>query len=209
WAVYQAWPSQSRTETIHPFKAFCHLLALYLSYLLVPLVFFSIYAGWSGYYSLHEAVFVFLISAVLSYARFIEPNLIQVKTTQYQINADKRLKQPVRIALIADLHIGLFSGHERQLRQIVHKLNHVQPGLVVVAGDWTDEPENKLADALAVLEEIHAPDYSVNGNHDEQYPGPPIQELLRYALQVNQVMDIEGQIGEFDEFRHLDVGDLF
>src|SRR5690606_29800050 len=127
WAVYQAWSSQSRTETIHPFKAFCHLLAFYLSYLLVPLVFFSIYAGCSGYYSFHEAVFVFFISAVLSYARFIEPHLIQVKTTQYQINADKRLKQPVRIALIADLHIGLFSGHERQLRQIVHKLNHVQP----------------------------------------------------------------------------------
>ncbi len=57
----------------------------------------------------------------------------------------KRLKQPVKIALIADLHIGLFSGHERQLRQIVHKLNHIQPDLVVVAGDWTYEPENKLA----------------------------------------------------------------
>ena len=137
WAVAQAWSSQSRTETIHPFKAFGHLLAFYLAYLLIPLVFFSIYAGWTGYYSLHEAIFVFLLSGVLTYARFIEPHLIQVKTTQYQINADKRLKQPVKIALIADLHIGLFSGHERQLRQIVHKLNHIQPDLVVVAGDWT------------------------------------------------------------------------
>ena len=95
-----------------------------------------------------------------------------MKTTQYQINADKRLQKPVKIALIADLHIGLFSGHERQLRQIVHKLNHIQPDLVVVAGDWTYEPENKLAQELAVLKEIHAPVYSVNGNHDEQYPGP-------------------------------------
>src|SRR5690606_25767806 len=25
WAVYQAWSSQSRTETIQPFKASCHL----------------------------------------------------------------------------------------------------------------------------------------------------------------------------------------
>ncbi|UHT63844.1 metallophosphoesterase [Acinetobacter lwoffii] len=209
WAVAQAWSSQSRTETIHPFKAFGHLLAFYLAYLLIPLVFFSIYAGWTGYYSLHEAIFVFLLSGVLTYARFIEPHLIQVKTTQYQINADKRLKQPVKIALIADLHIGLFSGHERQLRQIVHKLNHIQPDLVVVAGDWTYEPENKLAQELAVLKEIHAPVYSVNGNHDEQYPGPPIRELLHYALQVNQVMDIEGQIVEFDEFRLLGVGDLW
>ncbi|HJE74279.1 MAG TPA: phosphohydrolase, partial [Acinetobacter johnsonii] len=27
WAVYQAWISQTNTETIHPFKAFVHLLA--------------------------------------------------------------------------------------------------------------------------------------------------------------------------------------
>ncbi len=32
WAISQAWLSQSRTETIHPFKAFIHLLAFYLSY---------------------------------------------------------------------------------------------------------------------------------------------------------------------------------
>lgn len=34
WAVSQAWISQSRTETIHPFKAFVHLLAFYLSSML-------------------------------------------------------------------------------------------------------------------------------------------------------------------------------
>lgn len=45
WAVYQAWISQTNTETIHPFKAFVHLLAFYLSYLLIPLFFFSLYAG--------------------------------------------------------------------------------------------------------------------------------------------------------------------
>ena len=92
WAVYQAWSSQSRTETIHPFKAFCHLLAFYLAYLLIPLVFFSIYAGWMGYYSIHESIFIFVISAVLSYARFIEPHLIRVETTPYQINPQQKLK---------------------------------------------------------------------------------------------------------------------
>ncbi len=35
WAFIQAWVHQSRTETIHPFKAFVHLLAFYLSYLLM------------------------------------------------------------------------------------------------------------------------------------------------------------------------------
>lgn len=209
WAVSQAWISQSRTQTIHPFKAFTHLLAFYLSYLLIPLFFFSIYAGFAGIYSIHEAIFVFLVSGVLCYARFVEPHLIQIKKTQYQLYENKKLLKPMKIALIADLHIGLFSGHERQLKLIVKKLNAVQPDLVVVAGDWTYEPEDKLAEELAVLKGIHAPVYSVNGNHDEQYPGPPIQELLKHALDTNQVMDIEGRIVEFNEFRLIGIGDLW
>lgn len=209
WGMAQAWLSQTRTETIHPFKAFVHLLAFYLSYLLFPLFFFSLYAGWSGYYSLHEAVFIFGLSCLLIYARFIEPHHVGVKTMQYQLNPEQKMQQLIKIALIGDLHIGLFSGHERQLNIIVTKINQQNPDLVLVAGDWTYEPENTLADELAVLKQIKAPVYSVNGNHDEQYPGPPIQNLLRHALKVNNVIDIEGQMVEFDEFRLLGVGDLW
>ncbi len=209
WGIAQAWLSQMRTETIHPFKAFVHLLAFYLSYLLIPLFFFSLFAGWSGYYSIHQAIFIFLLSCVLIYARFIEPQHVMVQTLQYQLNPEHNLQRPVKLALIADLHIGLFSGHERQLKIIVDKINQQNPDLVVVAGDWTYEPENTLADELAILQNINAPVYSVNGNHDEQYPGPPILNLLRHALKVNHVIDIEGQIVEFDEFRLLGVGDLW
>lgn len=209
WGIGQAWLSQTRTETIHPFKAFVHLLAFYLSYLLFPLFFFSLFAGWSGYYSIHEAIFIFLLSSLLIYARFIEPHHVVVKTQQYQLNPDQKMQKPIKLVLIADLHIGLFSGHERQLKIIVDKINQQNPDLVVVAGDWTYEPENTLAEELAILKQIVAPVYSVNGNHDEQYPGPPIQNLLRHALIINDVIDIEGQMVEFDEFRLLGVGDLW
>ncbi|MEO9348525.1 metallophosphoesterase [Acinetobacter radioresistens] len=209
WAVSQAWISQSRTETIHPFKAFVHLLAFYLSYLLFPLFFFSLYAGWSGYFNIHEAVFVFLLSSVLIYARFIEPHLVHVHRHQFSLNPEKPFQKPVKVALVADLHIGLFSGHERQLKIIVNKINQENPDIVVVAGDWTYEPENQLAKELEMLREIKALVYSVTGNHDEQYPGPPIQELLRHALESNNVIDIEGKIVEFDEFRLIGVGDLW
>ena len=209
WGIAQAWISQSRTETIHPFKSFVHLLAFYLSYLLFPLFFFSLYAGWIKIFSLHESIFAFLMSSLLIYARFIEPHMIRINYVHYDLGQKKPLPKPVRVALIADLHIGLFSGHERQLKQIVHKINQQQPDFVVVAGDWTYEPENKLAEELAVLKQIEAPVYSVNGNHDEQYPGPPIQQLLKDALEINNVMDIEGKIVEFDGFRLIGVGDLW
>lgn len=209
WAIAQAWKSQANTETIHPFKAFVHLLAYYLSYLLIPLCCFSLIAAYIDYYAWHEAIFIFLVSGLMIYARFIEPHFIHVKHLKYQMNATKPLAKPVKIALIADLHIGLFSGREKQLKLIVKKLNEQQPDLVVVAGDWTYEPENKLVSELAILKEIQAPVYSVNGNHDEQYPGPPIQALLKQALAENDVMDIEGQVVEFDDFRLIGVGDLW
>ncbi len=170
WAVSQAWRSQYCTETIHPFKAFVHLLVFYLSYLLFPLVIFTLYAGWSGYFSLHQSVFIFLLSVFLIYARFIEPHLVHVRQHQYRLNPNQPFAKSVKVALIADLHVGLYSGHERQLRIIVEKLNQAQPDIVVVAGDWTYEPEHKLVEELQVLRQIQAPVYSVPGNHDEQYP---------------------------------------
>ena len=209
WGISQTWISQSRTETIHPFKSFVHLLAFYLSYLLIPLLFFSIYAGWMDIFSLHQSIFIFLLSSLLIYARFIEPHTVHVQHLHYQFDQNKPFQKPIKVALLADLHIGLFSGHERQLKSIVKKVNLEQPDFVVVAGDWTYEPENQLAEELAILKEIQAPIYSVNGNHDEQYPGPPIQALLANALAVNNVMDIEGKIVEFDEFRLIGVGDLW
>ncbi|MFW1858591.1 metallophosphoesterase [Acinetobacter defluvii] len=209
WGIAQAWISQSRTETIHPLKSFVHLLVFYLSYLLFPLFFFSLYAGWVEYFSLHESIFIFLLSCLLIYARFIEPHLVRVDTHQYKLSAEQAFKKPFKVALIADLHIGLFSGHERQLKIIVKKINAQKPDIVVVAGDWTYEPENKLAEELAMLKDIEAPIYSVNGNHDEQYPGPPIQDLLAHALKVNNVIDIEGQMLEFEDFRLIGVGDLW
>ena len=48
WAFAQAWIHQARTETIHPFKAFVHLAAFYLSYLLIQLWIFSMYAASSA-----------------------------------------------------------------------------------------------------------------------------------------------------------------
>ena len=209
WGGIQAWISQSRTETIHPFKSFVHLLTYYLSWLLFPLILFSVYAGWTKVFSIHQSIFIFLLSSVLIYARFIEPYRLIITHVNYTLGQDQPFKKPVRVALIADLHIGLFSGDERQLKMIVKKINQQQPDFVVVAGDWTYEPENKLAQELEVLKQIQAPVYSVNGNHDEQYPGPPIQALLSHALEVNQVMDIEGKIVEFDEFRLMGVGDLW
>ncbi|MBF7691463.1 metallophosphoesterase [Acinetobacter pollinis] len=209
WATLQSWKSQSKTETIHPFKAFIHLLIFYQSYLFIPFLVFICTAYLYDRVSAITAGILGLLSIIFIYARFIEPNWLRTKHTSYQLDSQHPFHQPFKIALIADLHIGLFSGHEKQLETIVKIINKERPDIVVVAGDWTYEPENTLAEELSILKQIDVPVYSVLGNHDEEYPGPPIQELLNHALESNHIMDIEGKIVEFDHFRLLGVGDLW
>ena len=48
--------------------------------------------------------------------------MVRVDVHQYRLNPDRHFAKPVKVALIADLHIGLFSGHERQLKIIVKSL---------------------------------------------------------------------------------------
>jgi predicted MPP superfamily phosphohydrolase len=209
WAIVQAWRSSRCTETTQAFKAFALLLLFYLCYLLFPWLLLSLWQWWRGELSHLQAISSLLIAAVVIYARFIEPHRIAIKHSHLLLDPQRPLADTVKVALIADLHIGLYSGKERQLQQIVHKINQQQPDLVVVAGDWTYEPEQHLASELRVLRQIRCPIYSVNGNHDEQFPGPPIQHLLAEALSANQVSDIENKIVEFDQFRLLGVGDLW
>ncbi|KAA8731873.1 phosphohydrolase [Acinetobacter qingfengensis] len=209
WALAQAWRSSQRTETTQPIKAFGLLLIYYASYLLFPWIILTVWQWYRTELTHIQAISYLLIAMVLIYARFIEPSHIVVKETHLVLDQQKPLSKPVKVALIADLHIGLYSGREQQLQLIVNKINAQKPDFVVVAGDWTYEPENKLATELSVLTQIQCPVYSVNGNHDEQYPGPPIQALLANALKVNKVLDIENQIVEFEDFRLLGIGDLW
>ena len=209
WSMWQAWRSALRTETVQPFKAYSHLILFYLPYLAFPAVLLTLWQAWQGEINGVQTISTLIILGLLIYARFIEPYTLVIQHTILHIDPERPLKKHLKIALIADLHIGLFSGRERQLQLIVERINQEQPDFVVVAGDWTYEPENRLADELAVLQDLEMPVYSVTGNHDEQYPGPPVQKLLADALQRNNVRDIENQVVEFDEIRLLGIGDLW
>lgn len=212
WGAIRSWQVQAQTETVHPMKAFIHLTMHYQPYLLFPCFLMALMGGILGHISVFFSVLMMLISGILIYARFIEPHSLQVKHTTYvlpSLSNQSQTHKPFKIALIADLHVGLFSGSEKQLKKIVQHLNAAEPDIVVVAGDWTYEPKHTLADQLSILQDIKAPVYSVNGNHDEEFPGPPIQRLLKNALQSNHIIDIEDQIIEFDQFRMIGVGDLW
>lgn len=130
-----------------------------------------------------------LVCMVFVWARFVEPQLIQVRhTTLTETGID------VRIALISDIHLGVYKD-SAFLQRVVDRINRLSVDAVVIAGDFTYEPKQQSLSAMfAPLGKLHAPAYAVLGNHDQQAPGPDIDLALRAALTAHGVHLIEGRI---------------
>jgi uncharacterized protein len=141
-----------------------------------------------------------LLAMSATYARFIEPEQIMVRESAMQVGA------PLRVALISDLHIGLFQGRAR-VQQIVEALNGLDVDVVLVAGDWTYEPREPLVELLAPLAQSRHRILSVPGNHDEEMPGPPLAAELRAALIAHRVESIEGKVVNVKGINFVGVGD--
>ncbi len=146
------------------------------------------------------AAFALVLAVSALYARFVEPYQIVIRESSMRVGA------PLRIALIADVHIGLFQGRER-MQQIVDTLNTLNVDAVVVAGDWTYEPTRPLIELLAPISQSRHRVLSVPGNHDEEMPGPPLAAELRAALTVHRVEPIEGRVVSVRGVRFVGVGD--
>jgi hypothetical protein len=197
------------SKAVYRRKAFSQMLVfygIYMFYLLIPYV---LWQWWMGDRGAGSTALLVGFSLLMIYSRFIEPNRLISPVRQIRLDHPAHPTKPIRIALIADLHVGLFSGGRRQLEQIVRVINRANPDLVVIAGDWTYEAGEHLLQKLAPLAAIQAPTYSVPGNHDEQLPGPPVQRELREALLTLGIIPIEGESIEFEQFRLMGTGDLW
>lgn len=106
-----------------------------------------------------------LWSAAFLYGCAVEPQLITVTTIRIQAD----IRQPLRIALLSDLHMGAYKGAD-YLQRVVQRTNALVPDIVLLAGDYVlgDTPADQAAAALAPLKELHpaAGTYGVLGNHD-------------------------------------------
>ena len=93
--------------------------------------------------------------------------------TKYQITTDKDVP-PVRIALIADTHIGSnFNGDG--FAEILKQIEEQNPDMLVIAGDFVDDETRKkdmlrCCEALSQVKTTYGIFY-VPGNHDAGYYG--------------------------------------
>ena len=191
-----AWPSNEE-------KTLFKTMLFYQSYLMP---FFLVWVVWGFKHQQVSKGFalVGIVGAILGiYARFVEPNLLIVKESHIKTGYS------LKIALISDMHYGLYST-SWQMQRLVDKLNTLDVDAIMVAGDWTYEPSQKidLATQLKPFSQLKKPVYSVMGNHDEQKPGPALTEDLRKALLANNVKPIDGANIDLGVVRLAGIGDI-
>ena len=98
---------------------------------------------------------------------------------------DVGLGQPLRVALLSDLHLGFFTTRG-MLRRIVRRTEREQPDLILIAGDFFDMDFDSLrhkAECAALLRSLRSR-YGVLGclgNHDHYLTDPRKDDFLRSA----------------------------
>ncbi|MCK5855275.1 MAG: metallophosphoesterase [Sulfurovaceae bacterium] len=161
------------------------------SYLIFPLL----YIAWVKRFYL-----MLFLSVVFIYARFIEPSFVWVN--HYKIETGFEAKY----ALIADIHLGIYND-ESILEKVVEKVNEQDIEALLIAGDFTYEPNiSNLKKLFAPLKEVKVPIYAVMGNHDMQRPGPKLDRELKEVLEELGINVIDNQVVKLQNVTLLGLG---
>ena len=125
-------------------------------------------------------------------------NAHHIRQTQYSFTTEKDLQDPVRIAAIADSHLGI-TLDGASFGTMLEEVQQQKPDLLVIAGDFVDDDSTKedMLEACAALGRFEAPYgiFFVFGNHDNgyyRYRDFSSQEL-RDALTSNGVQILEDE----------------
>ncbi len=133
-----------------------------------------------------------------AYGFFIEPAL-RLRVRRWRLKRADWTAAPLRIAVLADLHVGEPVVGLDRIKQVVRRTNALAPDLVLLLGDFAaghklvSQPV-KITDLAPVLAELQAKHgtYAVLGNHDwwddlsaQRRGGGP--NLYAEALQQNGI----------------------
>lgn len=124
-----------------------------------------------------------------------------IDITNYQLSSGKIKGQGVRIALIADSHLGITLDGEKFAEQM-KRIDECEPDIVVVAGDFVDDDSCRadMERSCQALGEINSKYgvYFVFGNHDKGYYSEGYRDFseddLRKSLTSNGVIILEDEI---------------
>jgi predicted MPP superfamily phosphohydrolase len=105
-------------------------------------------------------------SAVVYYARFIEPDWLYVRYIQLTLPRLPREFHDFRLAHISDIHMGGWMTRQR-LMETITVINRIQPDAAAITGDFVDKHYHSVQqDLIESLRQLKPLTVCVMGNHD-------------------------------------------
>jgi len=133
----------------------------------------------------------FLLASLLflvGWAFWFEPRVLVAREAALDVPRWDSAHEGLRIALLADLHVGSPHHGLAKLREIVARVNEAEPDLILLLGDFviqgvkggTFVPPEEAAAELSKLRALHGT-FGVLGNHDWWLDGPRVAAALERA----------------------------
>ena len=113
-------------------------------------------------------IIILVISSCLLYSRFLATKGLKVKEYKVVNNKITDSYHGLKIVHLSDIHYGS-TIYEKELNNIVNKINEIKPDIVVLTGDLIDNRISFDKDIIIkYLSKIEAKlgKYAVSGNHD-------------------------------------------
>ena len=161
-------------------------------------------------------VLLLVCGGVLLWGNGIEPRWIEETRHQVRIAELPAAWQGATVAFLADLQVGMFLDNEGTIRQMVERVAHERPALVLIGGDFVYHPteddtrvkareEFEAEDTARVraliedvvemvrpLAEASIPSYAVFGNHDYAMQTKEALKLAWVAAELAQALEAAG-----------------
>ncbi len=153
-------------------------------------------------------IIVMLAAAGIAYARFIEPdrlNVAEISDISYSIH------EPVTVAIFADTHFG-FDYTTDDFQKAVDAINEKSPDFILFAGDLIDHLDEYDGDTSQISQKLsqlnaNIGKYAVFGNHD--YGGGAENEYEK-IMNAGGFTVLKNEIITFEEnnFRIIGIDDV-
>ena len=145
---------------------------------------------------------LFLASSVYAYARYVEPNRLEITNVALSSAKIPSSFHHKKIILFSDVHLG--HGYTlSDLKNLVVKINNLEPDIVVFAGDLIDDPltYGNTGEIAPILSNIRASlgRFAIYGNHDHGgYGTERYKKVMKdagFRLLINESVQIQGDDG--------------
>ena len=148
-------------------KVMLQLVTLYARYWVWWLLSWSIW-----HLSVDGQVFywwVAVLSLLYLYMNWVEPHRLRVQSRQIALPDNRQVPaqslSPLRLAVIGDIHVGIFSTKHR-LERLVNQLNRLDVDAILCVGDWLYHPGADLIGQMLIFKALNKPCYSVLSQAD-------------------------------------------